>query len=174
MKSKKAIVLTGVAALAALLLGVTGVPSGLRAETACEDCDEGYPDRDGVCRPVPTTKTVADHCWRVEWKRVCIPAVQPPWARWWRGSCDGDEGCDDVREGARCGRVRWVRVLVKEKRERKVRTCDWLVEAPCDDCVPASGGTSHAVPVVLEPEFDRLSDVDERPAAVRVDVPTPR
>lgn len=143
MKPTRTIALVIAVTLGCLLSPGPVAPAGDPPTVLCEDgCDHSCRRCGSVCRPVPTTRTVSKHCWRVEWKKVCIPAVQPPWARWWRKACDHEDACDGTCDEPRCGRVRWVRVLVKEKYECTKCGCEWVIEPGCDDCLSEVGTPS--------------------------------
>jgi hypothetical protein len=100
-------------------------------EVDCHRCGESF------CHPVPKEVTVSRHCWEVEWKQVCIPAVRWPWQRWF-SNCDGCDGGGCNACSVPCGRTRWVRVLKKRKYDCTKCGCDWVIAPLCDDCTAAS------------------------------------
>lgn len=75
-----------------------------------------------VCCPEVKPAKETRHCWEVEKKDVCIPAVRFPWM-----------DCGQFR----CGRVRKVNVLVEKDYE--VDTCKYDWKILCKRC----GGTAQ-------------------------------
>lgn len=139
----------GTFAAAPFVLGTNPLAAGHSSgcDVTCTHCGREF------CYPVPKEVTVSKHCWEVECKRVCIPAVRFPWERWFGGGCDGcDAGCDSCRP--RCGRVRWVRVLKKRKYDCKKLGCDWIVNPVCDSCLDALPTDVEPVWETPPPPFD--------------------
>jgi hypothetical protein len=73
-----------------------------------------------VCRPVQVPVKEKQHCWEVECKQICIPAVRWPW-----------ESCC---EPPRCGKVKTVKVL--KKVEYECTKCGYKWEIQAVDCCP--------------------------------------
>jgi hypothetical protein len=110
-------------------------------EVECSRCGESF------CHPVPKEVTVSRHCWEIEWKQVCIPAVHRPWQRWF-SRCDGCDNSDcDSCAKARCGRTRWVRVLKKRTYDTTKCGCEWVIEPLCDGCTAGSAIPHRELPV---------------------------
>jgi hypothetical protein len=74
---------------------------------SCPECGE-------ECCPQPTTIKEKKHCWEVECKNICIPAIK--W--WWQDCC----------ELPMCGRVRTIKTL--KKVEYECEKCGYKWEAP--------------------------------------------
>lgn len=111
------------------------------AETVMADLFEGSclscKKCDGVCNPKCSTEKFKKHCWDVEAKPVCIPAVKYPW-----------ESCCTLK----CGRARCVNTLKKHEYEREKNVVKWDASGvvcaqpgcPCGHCNGACGGAcSH-------------------------------
>lgn len=110
-----------------------------------------------VCRCDVRTVTETRHCWEVEQVPVCIPKVRCPLfdfltgrsrddcAGCARGDCDGT-----LCSGGSCGRVRYVKRLVRKEYECETQVVEWKVAAasgggkcgesgaPASGCAPAA------------------------------------
>lgn len=83
------------------------------------------PDCNYVCQLTKEQVTETKHCYDVECKPVCVPPITFPWER---GSGKGK----GLATPKRCGKVKVVRVLVKEEYECTKCKCKWTA-------VPAKG-----------------------------------
>lgn len=90
--------------------------SGNPPSPSCHSCGRK------VCCPEVKVKKETRHCWEVECKEVCIPAVRFPWM-----------DCGQFL----CGRVRKVNVLVEKDYE--VDKCEYKWKILCKHC----GGTAQ-------------------------------
>jgi hypothetical protein len=99
----------------ALLVLLTGtlslVQAGPHHRHHCPECQSH------TCCPTPETTTVKKHCWAVECKKVCIPAIKHPCA-----PCD---------EPPACGRVRTVKVLKRVEYECQECGYKWNIVSGC-------------------------------------------
>lgn len=71
-----------------------------------------------ICVPEETTLKTKQHCFEVECKDICIPAVKGPFA--------------PCCEAPHCGRVRTVKVLKKVQYECEHCGYKWRVQAVCE------------------------------------------
>jgi hypothetical protein len=72
-----------------------------------------------VCHPVQVPVKEKQHCWEVECKQICIPAVRWPW-----------EKCCEPR----CGKVKTVKVL--KRVDYECTKCGYKWEIQAVDCCP--------------------------------------
>lgn len=79
----------------------------------CPHCGHHQP-----CPAVPESIKEKKHCWQVECKNICIPAIRWPWA--------------DCCQPPDCGKVKTVKVL--KKIEYECEKCGYKWEAPCVRC----------------------------------------
>ncbi len=70
-----------------------------------------------VCYPETKVEKETRHCWEVERKEICIPAIRFPWMK-----------CGPLH----CGRVRTVNVLVAKDYESEKCVYEWKIL--CDQC----------------------------------------
>lgn len=97
-----------------------------------------------VCVPKVEEVEVEKHCWCVECKKVCVPAVRFPWERggcgltcfrWLTGPpcCDACGGRHNHCPTPSCGKVIAVRDLKKQTYECTDRQCAWEIRRlpPC-------------------------------------------
>jgi hypothetical protein len=78
------------------------------------------PQCDAICVPVPEVQKEKHHCFEVECKTICIPAIKWPWQ-----SC-----C----EPPRCGKVKTVKVLKRVEYECEHCGYKWEVQSACGKC----------------------------------------
>lgn len=108
-----------------------------------------------VCCPEAVTEKEKKHCWDVECKEICIPAITFPWQK-----CDGSP---------RCGKVITVRVLKKHEYECEKCGTKWNIEscpagtAP-KDCA-CSGGLQAASPRRMPGHYRAPANAAGRSAA---------
>ena len=109
-----------------------------RAVVAGEGCGAKCPSCDYTCEMTVDNSPVKKHCWRVEYKPVCIPKVTFPWQR----GCDscgksgkGGKGCAGCNG---CAKVKYVKVLVKEEYECPSCKCKFT-PVPCGKGYKESG-----------------------------------
>jgi len=102
------------ALLGAAALSATGfVVAGHRHGPCCPRCDK-------VCCPTPEMIKEKKHCWQVECKEICIPAIKGPFA--------------PCCEAPKCGHVRTVKVLKKVEYECEHCGYKWNVFSKGCDC----------------------------------------
>ena len=101
----------------------------------CHSCGEK------VCCTYAKPGEETKHCWEVECKEVCIPAVRFPWECWGakdKTQCVDDGFCLSRWLPIKCGKVKTVRVL--KKVEYKCPKCEYEhrieCRVPCADCLP--------------------------------------
>src|SRR5262245_18836942 len=70
-----------------------------------------------VCKAVPETKKIKETKWECKCEEICIPG------RTLTHDCQPT-----------CGRVRWVKKLVKKETTKEVPTVKWVIETVCDNC----------------------------------------
>ncbi len=70
------------------------------------------PCQKNTCCPEAEIKKQTKHCWDVQCKEICIPAIRLPWSK---------------RGQRRCGRVRMVKVLKKVEYEVETITDHWRI-----------------------------------------------
>jgi len=128
----------------ALMLGITS--STATAADSCGSCRPGRvqcPRCSTPCQAKVTKGTESKRCWGVECKKICIPRVTFPWQTCKKShcqscsTCDSGNGCDHCADcpKPRCGRTRYVRVLMKHEYECPV--CKYSFEPV--DCGDSSG-----------------------------------
>lgn len=136
----------------------------------CDCCGEsGCCCGRDVCVATVEKEKVEKHCWKVECEKICVPKVVCPWGEggsgltlfsWMKkkscnskcgdaccsdaccdcgkGCCNG--GCDCCCVKPRCGKVKCVRDIKKEKYECEECVCKWEVRRlPCCDCGGCAG-----------------------------------
>jgi hypothetical protein len=100
----------------ALVIGLSAVMSAASGGSIqgkhCPQCDHS------VCHAVPETTKQEKHCWQVECKEICIPAIKWPWS--------------PCCEPPRCGKVKMVKVL--KKVEYECERCGYRWEIQCSPC----------------------------------------
>lgn len=99
-------------AAVALLTIIAGNGLAGRGHFCCPDCGCT------VCVPEPTLLKTKQHCFEVECKDICIPAVRGP--------------CAPCCQEPACGRVRTVKVLKKVEYECQHCGYKWQVQKICD------------------------------------------
>lgn len=106
-------------AIVSCFLFVCGVASfAARADAAHGPHSQCFCCAQKVCQLTVTPATETTECFQVECEDVCIPPVMFPWE------------CHPKK----CGRVRTVRVLTTEERERRICEYDWDVVVICPRC----------------------------------------
>lgn len=79
----------------------------LRGGACCPDCGHK------ICQPEPITTKEKKHCWEIECKDICIPAIK--W--WWEPCCTPPK----------CGQVKTIKVLKKVEYECEKCGYKWKV-----------------------------------------------
>jgi hypothetical protein len=98
--------------LAGLAMGTVLAGHARHGRHCCPDCGHK------LCVPQAVTLKTKKHCFEVECKDICIPAVKGP--------------CAPCCEAPRCGRVRTVKVLKKVEFECEHCGYKWQVHSVCD------------------------------------------
>lgn len=97
-------------------------------EVCCPDCGK-------ACEAIPITTTVKKHCYKIEYKQICIPGLCIPSFSWFSkkccesGSC-GSPSCSTCTTRPctpRCGRVKTIKVLKKVEYECKSCGYEWRI-----------------------------------------------
>ena len=109
--------LPGAIVIAMLFVALNGFPAVISAGNrhgchCCPECEHT------ICVPTPVTEKVSRHCWGVDCKVICIPAIKWPWQ-----SC-----C----EPPQCGRAKTVKVL--KKVELECQKCGYQWDVKCVPC----------------------------------------
>ena len=143
----------------------------------CPHCSE-------PCFPSVSKSKTTKHCFAVDCKPICIPAITFPWQKC-NGKCDGascqDKGCQAKRAGkdgkgcsgkncggkgkcpaancqtpAKCGRVRYVKVLRKHEYECSSCKVTWSVDRNGGDKAKAQP-TEAPLPADTASDYGRES-----------------
>jgi len=80
----------------------------------CPRCGE-------ACYPTMNKGTETKHWWETESKPICIPKVRFPWESSGKGKGLGRDGCVTPK----CGRTKYVKVLIKHECEHSVGKYRW-------------------------------------------------
>lgn len=104
------------AVLIALSTAFSGAVAGIIQGKHCPNCHHS------VCHPVPEMTKEKQHCWKVECKEICIPAIKWPWS--------------PCCEPPRCGKVKMVKVLKKVEYECERCGYKWEISSPNCRCEP--------------------------------------
>lgn len=118
----------------------------------CPRCHE-------TCYPTVTKGTETKSCWNVETKAICIPKVRFPWEM---GCCNkgcGKDGCLPPK----CGKVKYVNVLVKHEYECSACKYSFDIDGHKD-----ASGASHKAPSYDAPADAALTPVEPPPVEARL------
>ncbi len=106
-----------------------------------------------ACYPTVTKGTETKHCWNVETKAICIPKVRFPWEAGCGKGCGG-KGCGkDNCVPPKCGRTKYVNVLIKHEYECSTCKYSWDV-----DSYKNGGGKYHGDKSDKAPSVDSPAD----------------
>ncbi|HUG66313.1 MAG TPA: hypothetical protein VMM76_01100 [Pirellulaceae bacterium] len=111
-----------------------------------------------ACYPTVTKGTETKHCWNVETKAICIPKVRFPWEK---SCCDkgcGKDGCVPPK----CGRTKYVDILLKHEYECSTCKYSWDVDSYKHDSGQSAkkslrGYSADDQPVAAEPPTVEVS-----------------
>ena len=109
--------------LALVLLCVALAGAGGLSSAAAGPFKAGHccPECHAICVPTPEQQTEKKHCWQVECRAVCIPAIKWPWQ-----PC-----CEEPK----CGKVRTVKVLKKVEYQCEHCGYKWEVRSAGCQCI---------------------------------------
>lgn len=108
-----------------------------------------------ACYPTVTKGKETKHCWNVETKAICIPKVRFPWEK---SCCDkgcGKDGCVPPK----CGRTKYVDILLKHEYECSTCKYSWDVDSYKHD-----GGQRDKAAVYGEPTNADPTTPEQPPA----------
>jgi hypothetical protein len=106
-----------------------------------------------ACYPTVTKGKETKHCWNVESRAICIPKVRFPWESSCCSKGCGKEGCVPPK----CGRTKYVNVLIKHEYECSTCKYSWDVDSyksengKSDKYKSAGDGLTEPAPSVPEP-----------------------
>lgn len=102
-----------------------------------------------TCYPTVTKGTEEKQCWEVETKTICIPKVRFPWETKCCNKGCGKDGCVPPK----CGRTKYVNVLVPHKYECSTCKYSWDVDGDKYDNgkIIKTYGPTEAAPTAAEP-----------------------
>ncbi len=107
-----------------------------------------------ACYPTVTKGKETKHCWDVETKAICIPKVRFPWETSCCNKGCGKDGCVPPK----CGRTKYVNVLMKHEYECSTCKYNWDV-----DSYKYDQGQSNKTPPAAEPASDAPSVAEPPP-----------
>jgi hypothetical protein len=80
-----------------------------------------------ACYPTVTKGKETKHCWNVESKAICIPKVRFPWESNCGKGCGGKDCGKENCVPPKCGRTKYVNVLIKHEYECSTCKYSWDV-----------------------------------------------
>ncbi len=116
-----------------------------------------------ACYPTVVKGTETKHCWNVETKAICIPKVRFPWESNCGKGCGGKACGKDNCVPPKCGRTKYVRVLVKHEYECSTCKYVWDVDSYKNGHGKYDGVKSDKAPSVEVPAAPPSPAVAEPP-----------